>query len=80
MSITSEYRKMNMSKNLKEDIYEDLNTVIKAFENKLETFALDKNLNSELKIQLTDLIKVCKNLEKDLFDIRAAESDLPSEL
>lgn len=79
MSITSEYRKMNMSKNLKEDIYQDLNKVIKDFKGKLETFALDKNLNSELKVQLTDLIKICKNLEEGLFDIRAAESALQSE-
>mgnify|MGYP003648611104 CR=1 FL=1 len=72
MSITSEYRKMHQS--LKENTYDDINGVIKNFQEKLEPFIMKKDLNPELKLQLTDLNKALEKLVKgDLYTLRSDE-------
>jgi hypothetical protein len=74
MSITSEYRKMHQRQSLKENIYEDINGVIKSFQEKLEPFIMKKDLNPELKLQLSDLNKVLDKLVKDdLYTLRTGE-------
>jgi len=74
MSITSEYRKMHQSQSLKENTYDDINGVIKNFQEKLEPFIMSKDLNPELKLQLTDLNKALEKLVKgDLYALRTGE-------
>lgn len=74
MSITSEYRKMHQSQSLKENTYDDINGVIKNFQEKLEPFIMKKDLNPELVLQLTDLNKALEKLVKgDLYTLRNDE-------
>jgi hypothetical protein len=74
MSITSEYRKMHQRQSLKENTYDDINGVIKNFQEKLEPFIMKKDLNPELKLQLSDLNKAMDKLVKgDLYALRNDE-------
>lgn len=76
MSITSEYRKMYTSQNLKEGVsYQEINDVLKDFQDKvLDPFILDKDLNQELKLQLKDIYDAMDKLIKgDLYKLRSGE-------
>lgn len=76
MSITSEYRKMYRSQNLKEGVsYQEINDVLKNFQDKaLDPFILDKDLNIELKLKLRDLYDaIDKLLKDDLYTLRSGE-------
>jgi len=76
MSITSEYRKMHQRQSLNENTYEDINGVIKNFQDKLEPFIMQKDLNPELKLQLSDLNKAIDKLVKgDLYTLRTGEEE-----
>jgi len=76
MSITSEYRKMHQRQSLNENTYEDINGVIKNFQDKLEPFIMQKDLNPELKLQLSDLNKAMDKLVKgDLYTLRTGEEE-----
>jgi len=76
MSITSEYRKMHQFQNLKEGTYQDINDVIKNFQDKLDPFIIKKDLNPELKLQLKDIYDALDKLIKgDLYSLRTGEEN-----
>ena len=65
---------MHQRQSLKENTYEDINGVIKNFQDKLEPFIMKKDLNPELKLQLSDLNKVLDELVKgNLYTLRTGE-------
>lgn len=65
---------MHQRQSLKENTYDDINGVIKNFQEKLEPFIMKKDLNPELKLQLSDLNKAMDKLVKgDLYALRNDE-------